>query len=182
MILNGTLLYSDWCTFLSPSERLPLIRDGSGCRDPQPDNVQRESLNWRSLLGPSPSEIRETHRRGVGENSRTQREWRTPGEHGQQNQLSKVRMGSQRQVEPAWHLYKSVPCPLCICYGIFVGLLRVGAILSLTFLPVLGGTLFLLLGCLVQPQHEGFFLVILSFYCPVWLLCFGDLLFFEKEI
>lgn len=36
------------------SERLPLAGDGSKLRDPQPDNMTRESLNWRSHLGRCP--------------------------------------------------------------------------------------------------------------------------------
>ena len=36
------------------SERLPLVADGSRCRNPQPNIRQRENSNWRSPLGPSP--------------------------------------------------------------------------------------------------------------------------------
>lgn len=44
--------------------------------------------------------------------------------------------------------------------GVFAGLPTVEADVSLTFSPVLE-TLFLLLGYLVQPQREGFSLVLL---------------------
>ncbi|XP_016830402.1 uncharacterized protein LOC100751845 isoform X2 [Cricetulus griseus] len=55
----------------------------------------RESLNWRSLLGPScqnSGNPLEEGRKYCG----SQRGWRTPGEHGQLNQLSRAHTGSRR--------------------------------------------------------------------------------------
>lgn len=60
----------------------------------------------------------------------------------------------------------------------FVGLLTVGTVVSGTFLSSLE-TLFLLLGYLTQPQYEGFSLAYCIFFCLVWLLSLGDLLYFE---
>lgn len=55
-----------------------------------------------------------------------------------------------------------------------------GAGVSLTLLPA-PGTLFLLLGCLVQLWYEGFCLVLLNLFCPVWL-SLGGLLFSEGGV
>lgn len=51
-----------------------------------------------------------------------------------------------------------------------MGILKVGARLSITLLPVLG-TLFFPLGCLIQPQHEGIFLVLLFCHICLFLFC-----------
>ena len=92
---------------------------------------------------------------------------RTPGECSTPNQLRWVLMDSETEAAST----VSAPGPLCICYGcqlrILVELLTVGVGVSLTILPGLG-TMFLLLGCFVQPQDEGFCLVL----CLV-LLGFG---------
>ena len=53
--------------------------------------------------------------------------------------------------------------------------------MSLSPLPA-PGKLFLLLGCLVQPQSETFCLVLLILFCHVLLLCHGGLLFSEEEM
>lgn len=47
-------------------------------------------------------------------------------------------------------------------------------------MPALG-TLFLLLGCLVQSQYEGFCLDLLCLVCHVWMLSLGNLLLFEGK-
>lgn len=53
--------------------------------------------------------------------------------------------------------------------GVFVGLLKVGAGVTLTLLPA-PEVLFILLGGLVQPQEEGFYLVLLL-SCFVLFVC-----------
>lgn len=73
-------------------------------------------------------------------------------------------MGSQRLKRQAWELHGSAPGPLCRCYecslGVLVEFLTTGVGVSLTLLPA-PRTLFLLLGCFVQPQYESFCLVLL---------------------
>lgn len=49
---NDILLHSE-ISALSVTIRLPPIADERRCRDPQPDTMLRESLNWRFLLWPS---------------------------------------------------------------------------------------------------------------------------------
>lgn len=49
------------------------------------------------------------------------------------------------------------------------------------FLPDLE-TLFLLLGCIVQPAYEGFYLVLLYLLCLLWLQYLDGLFFFEEAI
>jgi hypothetical protein len=94
-------------------------------------------------------------------------------EHSSQNQLSRIHMGSHGLKQQARRSGSS-PGPLHICYscyiGGFVGLLTVGVGVSLTLLPTLR-ILFLLLGCFLQCQYEGF--SPLSYYILfscVWLL------------
>lgn len=58
----------------------------------KPDIMYRESLNWRSPLGPSPQTLRNSMEEGKERLS----EGRTPGERGLLNQLSRAHMGSQR--------------------------------------------------------------------------------------
>ena len=68
---------------------LPLVANGSRCRNPQSDIMWRERLSWRSSSGLSPSEIRKPGRRGGGK-TKSQRGWRSPGEYGPLNKLSKA--------------------------------------------------------------------------------------------
>lgn len=72
---------------------------------------------------------------------------------------------------------------VCMCLHLlwllvwcFLRLLTVGAGVSLIFLPALG-TLFLLLGCFVQPRYEGFCLVALYLVlsCLAVVSCRPDL-------
>ena len=56
-----------------------------------------------------------------------------------------------------------------------------GAGISLILLSDLE-TLFLLLGCLVQPQQEGIHLVLLYLVFSFYLSSLGDLLFSKEEI
>lgn len=51
---------------------------------------------------------------------------------------------------------------------------------SLIQLPALR-TIFLLLGYISQPQHEGFVTFYCILFCPVWRQSFGDLIFYEEE-
>jgi hypothetical protein len=51
---------------------------------------------------------------------------------------------------------------------------------SLTHLLALK-TLFLLLGCLIWPQYEGFHLSYYILFCLVWLLSLGGLIFLLKR-
>lgn len=61
-------------------------------------------------------------------------------------------------------------------YGAFVEFLTVAVEVSLTLLSVLG-TLFLLLGCLIQLCCEGFALSYCVLLCHVWFLSIEGLLF-----
>ena len=63
---------ADQCLIQSSSERLPLAADGNRCRDPQPDFMWRESLNWRSPSNPSPR-VQGTLWKREGEESKSQR-------------------------------------------------------------------------------------------------------------
>jgi hypothetical protein len=94
-----------------------------------------------------------------------QRGSRTPGEHDPLSQLNRAPTGSQRPKRQAQGLQESASGPLCVVRVMLLALcfygtptVRVGVFLIL--LPALG-TLFLLLCCLVQPQCEGFCLVLL---------------------
>lgn len=54
-ILIDPYILKEWCLAQSSQKRLPLLADGSRCRDSHLPNVgQRESPKWRSSLGPSP--------------------------------------------------------------------------------------------------------------------------------
>lgn len=68
------------------------------------------------------------------------------------NQPSRAYTGSQRLKWQAWCLQVSAPDHLCICsscqFDVFKGLLT---LVCLTVWPILLGTLFLFLGCRVQP-------------------------------
>lgn len=94
------------------------------------------------------------------------------------SQLSRLHMDSQRLKQQTKEF---VPCSLHICYScwidVFVGLLTMGAGLSLIVLFLLG-PLFFLLVCLVQPWCDDFALYYYCFlFCPVWLLSLGGLIF-----
>ena len=73
---------------------------------------------------------------------------------GLKNQLSRAHRGSQRLKQQSQNLHGTALDPLRIYYVVgsvfWGGLLTMGLGLSLTLLPALG-SLFLLLGCLVQP-------------------------------
>lgn len=81
--------------------------------------------------------------------------WSQRGQgHCPQNQLSRAHRGSQRWKQRSHSLHVSALGPLNIHYDCWLdvlgGLLTVKVGISLIFLPV-WGTLFLLLGCLIQP-------------------------------
>ena len=78
---------------------------------------------------------------------------------------------------PAWICtrFSLYICHDCQC-GVFVRFLTVGADVSLSHLST-PGTLFLLLGCLVRFQHEGFYLVLLYLV----LFCLTDAGSFSEE-
>ena len=90
-----------------------------------------------------------------------QKEWRTPGEHGPQNQLSKAHTGSQKLKQRSTGLRGFAPGSLGMYYGLsaFQGFLRMGEGVALT-LPDPGALLFLL-DCLDYPWYEGFWLALL---------------------
>jgi hypothetical protein len=128
------------------------------------ERVYSRGLHWVLPIG---SHSQGTPGKRKKKNCRSQRSWRTPGEHGSSNQLSWTHMGSQRLKWQTWSLNGSVPGPLCTCYGCWhVGLTTMGVGVSLNLLPDLE-ILFILLGCFVQSQCEGF---ALSYWIFV-LLC-----------
>lgn len=93
---------------------------------------------------------------------------KTPQEHGPQNQLTGMRVGSQR----SGSLYGSDLGFLHVCYGCvahcFGGTSNRWSRGSFWLLSVCG-TLFLLLGCLIQPWPENVCLVLLQFVMPYLL-------------
>jgi hypothetical protein len=125
--------------------------DGSGYGDSQPYTMQRKSLNWRSPLCCSPQSSGNLMEGGREEDCRRQRQSRIPGEHGLLSQLSRDHMSSQRQRKQAQSPPGSAP-GLHICngchLGLFMGFLTVGAVVSLTFLPTLLSSCWVvILGC-----------------------------------
>lgn len=67
-----------------------------------------------------------------------------------------------------------------ITYIFLLWLKNKGVALSLTLLPSLE-TIFLLLGCLAQPQYQGYAQFYYILLCYVWLISLGDLLFSEGK-
>lgn len=90
---------------------------------------------------------------------KSQMGWRTPGEHAHPNQLGKAHLSWQRLTQQAQDLRRSADGPWRACYSfqlsVIMGLLSVWTRGSL--IPVSALVAFsLLLGCLVQPQCDGF--------------------------
>lgn len=73
---------------------------------------------------------------------------------------------------PEWDCTMPSSYMLNLLARCFAGLLTVGVVISLTFLPALG-TRFLLLSCLVQPWYECFFLFLLYLVLLMILWCFS---------
>lgn len=96
---------------------------------------------------------------------------RKDGEHGTLNQLIRICMDSQKLKQQAQVLHWSVLGVLNICYGCWLGIFVYSnsgyQCAADFFLPALG-TLFLLLGCLVQAWYEGFLLYLTAFCSAVF--------------
>jgi len=70
---------------------------------------------YEASIGILLSELREHHRGGEGRIVGVKRGWRTAGEHGSLNQLSRAHMVSQGLKWLAQGLERSAPGPLCLC-------------------------------------------------------------------
>ena len=152
LFLMISAIHIDRCLVQLSSERLPLAADTSMCRDPQTD------------MGCLPLELRGIPRKRRKKNCMSQKGWRLPREHGPRNQLSRARLSSQRWKWQAWvgpymGLYQAL-CVLWLIAWWFCGTSNSGSGLSPTLFPALE-TVFFLLGCLVQPQYDDFWLVLL---------------------
>jgi hypothetical protein len=134
-------------------------------RDPQANTRWRESQGWRSPLGPCPWSSGNPWKRGKYVGARrvqdTRRAWATES-------TKECSWGSQVLNQQSQSLHRPVLSPLHICYSCWLsiwGRLLTVLLGVLPLLPALG-TLFLLLGCLVQPRCEGMCLVLLYLLVP----------------
>lgn len=103
---------------------------------------------------PPPLRAQGTWRKRSQKEHTSQRGWKTLGEQGPLNQQSKAHRSSQRLKQQTWDLHESALGPLYLDYScqlsIFMEFLTVRMSGTLTRGPALL-TLFLLLGCHVQP-------------------------------
>jgi hypothetical protein len=111
MGLGGSAILIGQCLGQSSSEKLPLIADKNKFRDPQPDIIQKKSLDEMSTSNSSPQSSgtiqkrrwKECKRERVGGNQENK---------ASESQLSKAPMNSQRLKQQAQGLHGSVLGPL----------------------------------------------------------------------
>lgn len=119
------------------------------------------------FIGFLPLMLEETPWKGGKKYCKSQRGWKTSGEHDPLNQLSKVHMRLQRLKHQAWGQQGSTSC--------FCGIPNNGNGCVSYILNSLVTLSLLSLSHLVHPQYESFCLVLGTFICDVWLLSLGDL-------
>lgn len=109
--------YTQISALLSHHQRSVLLQEMGGKRDPQPNIMQRKTLEHSSLNGMSPSNPFPELRERQGSSSR--KNVKTRGVRGHQNHkalyitMSNTHMNSQRQEQHAQGLHRSAPGPLC---------------------------------------------------------------------
>ena len=144
------------------------------------EKKKRKSLNERSPLSASSQKKGKKY-------SRNQIVWRTPGDHGPLNHLSRAPMGLQRLKQQAWSLHGSL-------LGLWVHVMAdslvslwdslQGEQLCISDSFACSWDSFPPIGLPCPASIWGFCLVLLHLvwlYCPVWWLSLRDLLFSEEE-
>lgn len=93
--------------------------DGKRCRNPQLGIMQKDALIG-GLLQITPLRCQRISCKKQQKGCKCQRSWKTPGEQGTLNQLSREYMSSQRLKHQAQNLHECAPHPLYIYYNIIL--------------------------------------------------------------